>query len=175
MVGPIMILEEGSAGRGLTATATETRKAAAPPPLAAAPSLATTTITACGKVKAEADEKFEQQKKRNTGRLDSTQAENGSKPSVAFKNLNRPPRRVLRDSIRGITKSDIRRLARRGGVKRLNKNIYWEAQYALKTFLEDVIWRASTYTEHDRRWTISAMDVVRARKAMGATLYGYGG
>jgi histone H4 len=41
--------------------------------------------------------------------------------------------------------------------------------------LEDVIWRASTYTEHDRRWTISAMDVVRARKAMGATLYGYGG
>ncbi|KAK5019438.1 Histone H4 [Cryomyces antarcticus] len=33
-------------------------------------------------------------------------------------------RKLLRDSIRGITKPDIRRLARRRGVKRISANIY---------------------------------------------------
>ncbi|KAF7139152.1 hypothetical protein RHSIM_Rhsim07G0258900 [Rhododendron simsii] len=45
-------------------------------------------------------------------------------------------RKVLRDNIQGIMKQVIRRLARRGGVKRI------------KIFLENVILDAVTYTEH---------------------------
>lgn len=43
-----------------------------------------------------------------------------------------------RDAVYGITKGDLRRLARRGGVKRLSTNIYEEARTALKMFLSDV-------------------------------------
>jgi hypothetical protein len=47
-------------------------------------------------------------------------------------------KRGLRDTIRGITAPDIRRLARRGGVKRIQKNIYEETRAVLRGFLEDV-------------------------------------
>ncbi len=63
-------------------------------------------------------------------------------------------RKVLRDNIQGITKPAIRRLARR---------------------LENVIRDAVTYTEHARRKTVTAMDVVYALKRQGKTLYGFGG
>ncbi|XDV20938.1 hypothetical protein PO909_026142 [Leuciscus waleckii] len=65
-------------------------------------------------------------------------------------------RKVLRDNIQGITKPAIRRLARR-------------------VFLENVIRDAVTYTEHAKRKTVTAMDVVYALKRQGRTLYGFGG
>nr|DAD36740.1 TPA_asm: hypothetical protein HUJ06_007381 [Nelumbo nucifera] len=58
-------------------------------------------------------------------------------------------RKVLRDNIQGITKPAIRRLARRGGVKRISGLIYEK--------------------------TVTAMDVVYALKRQGRTLYGFGG
>ena len=70
-------------------------------------------------------------------------------------------RKVLRDNIQGITKPAIRRLARRGGV--------------LKSFLEAVVRDAVTYTEHARRKTVTALDVVYALKRQGRTIYGFGG
>merc|ERR1712080_727786 len=48
-------------------------------------------------------------------------------------------RKVLRDNIQGITKPAIRRLARRGGVKRISGLIYEETRGVLKVFLENVI------------------------------------
>ena len=63
-------------------------------------------------------------------------------------------RKVMRDNILGITKPAIRRLARRGGVKRISG--------------------AVTYTEHAKRKTVTAMDVVYALKRQGRTLYGFG-
>ena len=84
-------------------------------------------------------------------------------------------RKVLRDNIQGITKPAIRRLARRGGVKRIADLIYEETRGVLKVFLENVIRDAVTYTEHARRKTVSAMDVVYALKRQGRTLYGFGG
>ncbi|KAK9952761.1 hypothetical protein ABG768_018568 [Culter alburnus] len=74
-------------------------------------------------------------------------------------------RKVLRDNIQGITKPAIRRLARRGG----------ETRGVLKVFLENVIRDAVTYTEHAKRKTVTAMDVVYALKRQGRTLYGFGG
>ncbi|KAH7560932.1 hypothetical protein JRO89_XS10G0141800 [Xanthoceras sorbifolium] len=83
-------------------------------------------------------------------------------------------RKVLRDNIQGITKPAIRRLARRGGVKRISGLIYEETRGVLKIFLENVIRDAVTYTEHARRKTVTAMDVVYALKRQGRTLYGFG-
>ncbi|RXN37031.1 histone H4-like protein [Labeo rohita] len=84
-------------------------------------------------------------------------------------------RKVLLDNIQGITKPTIRRLARRGGVKRISGLIYEETRGVLKVFLENVIRDAVTYTEHAKRKTVTAMDVVYALKRQGRTLYGFGG
>ena len=84
-------------------------------------------------------------------------------------------RRVMRDNIYGITKPAIRRLARRGGVKRISGLVYDEIRGCLKTFVEKVLVEAMTYTEHARRKTIMALDVVYALKRQGFTLYGFGG
>ena len=46
----------------------------------------------------------------------------------------------------------IRRLARRGGVKRISGLIYEETRGVLKIFLENVIRDSVTYTEHAKRY-----------------------
>jgi histone H4 len=88
--------------------------------------------------------------------------------------LKRHHHKVLRDSIQGITKPAIRRLARRGGVKRISGLVYEETRGVLKVFLEEVIKDAVTYTTHAKRSTVSVMDVVYALKRNGRTLYGFG-
>uniref|UniRef100_A0A4W6D0L1 Histone H4 n=1 Tax=Lates calcarifer TaxID=8187 RepID=A0A4W6D0L1_LATCA len=72
-------------------------------------------------------------------------------------------RKVLRDNIQGITKP------------RISGLIYEETRGVLKVFLENVIRDAVTYTEHAKRKTVTAMDVVYALKRQGRTLYGFGG
>ena len=66
--------------------------------------------------------------------------------------------------LEGITKPAIRRLARRGGVKRISGLIYEETRGVLKVFLEGVIRDAVTYTEHAKRKTVTSLDVVYALK-----------
>ncbi|KAH8989260.1 histone cluster 1, H4d [Lactarius akahatsu] len=83
-------------------------------------------------------------------------------------------RMKLHDNIQGITKPAIRRLARRGGVKRISGLIYEETRGVLKIFLENVIRDTVTYTEHAKRKTVTALDVVYALKRSGRTLYGFG-
>jgi len=83
-------------------------------------------------------------------------------------------RKMLRDNIQGVTKPAIKRLARRGGVKRMDGMVYEETRGVLKVFLEGVIRDAVTYTEHARRKTVTAMDVVYALKRQGRPLYGFG-
>ncbi|EGR28737.1 hypothetical protein IMG5_169340 [Ichthyophthirius multifiliis] len=87
----------------------------------------------------------------------------------------RHSRKSNKASIEGITKPAIRRLARRGGVKRISSFIYDDSRQVLKSFLENVVRDAVTYTEHARRKTVTAMDVVYALKRQGRTLYGFGG
>jgi histone H4 len=83
-------------------------------------------------------------------------------------------KRVLRENIQGVTKPAIRRLARRGGVKRISGLIYEETRGVLKLFLTNVIRDAISYTEYARRKTVTAMDVVYALKRQGRTIYGFG-
>ncbi|KOB88881.1 histone H4-1, partial [Plasmodium falciparum Dd2] len=79
-------------------------------------------------------------------------------------------------NIQGITKPAIRRLCeRRGGVKRISGLIYEEIRGVLKVFLENVIKDSIMYTEHAKRKTVTAMDIVYSLKRQGRTLYGFGG
>ena len=83
--------------------------------------------------------------------------------------------RALKETILGVTKPAIRRLARRGGVKRISSLVYEETRHVLRGFLEGVIRDSVTYTEHAKRKTVTALDVVYALKRQGKTLYGFGG
>ena len=84
-------------------------------------------------------------------------------------------KRSSKASIEGITKPAIRRLARRGGVKRISSLIYEETRNVLRSFLENVVRDSVTYTEHAKRKTVTALDVIYALKRQGKTLYGFGG
>ena len=86
----------------------------------------------------------------------------------------RNSRKTARPLLEGITKPAIRRLARRGGVKRISSLVYEETRHVLRGFLEGVIRDSVTYTEHAKRKTVTAMDVVYALKRQGRTLYGFG-
>ena len=83
--------------------------------------------------------------------------------------------KVLKNNLQGITKPAIRRLARRGGVKRISGMIYEESRGVLKSFLESVVGDSVTFCEHAKRKTVTALDVVHALKRQGKTLYGFGG
>ncbi len=48
-------------------------------------------------------------------------------------------RRALHGNIQGIRKPSLRRLARRGGVKRISNVCYEDVRGILKEFLEDVV------------------------------------
>jgi len=81
-------------------------------------------------------------------------------------------KKVVRDSVRGVTKPAIRRLARRGGVKRISGLLYEEVRGVLKSFVEGVVRDAIAYTEHSKRRTVTALDVVHGLKRRGRTIYG---
>lgn len=81
----------------------------------------------------------------------------------------------LRDTIQGVGKKAICRLARRGGVKRIAGGCYEETRGVLKIFLEKVLRDAIMYSDHAKRKTVTSMDVVYALKRQGRTLYGFGG
>jgi histone H4 len=86
----------------------------------------------------------------------------------------RHQKKASRANIEGITKPAIRRLARRGGVKRISTFIYDDTRAVLKNFLDQVVKDSVTYTEHAKRKTVTALDVVYALKRQGRTLYGFG-
>lgn len=74
-----------------------------------------------------------------------------------------------------ISKPALKRLARRGGVVRINNDIYDAARGLLRAFLENVVRDAAVYTAHGRRRTVTSLDVVYALKRNGHTMYGFGG
>lgn len=82
--------------------------------------------------------------------------------------------REHKDVIQGITKPAIKRLARRGGVKRIAGTIYEETRATTRLFMLNILRDAVTYTEHAKRKTVTALDVVYALRRQGRTLYGFG-
>jgi histone H4 len=94
---------------------------------------------------------------------------NGKGGKVGTKRLTKYKKEV----ILGITKPAIRRISRRGGVKRISALVYDELRNVLGSFLESVVRYAVTYTEYARRKTISTVDVLYALKRHGRVLYGF--
>ncbi|KAI0915044.1 histone-fold-containing protein [Ustulina deusta] len=82
-------------------------------------------------------------------------------------------RKILRDNIQGITKPAIRRLARRGGVKRISGLIYEAARDALKTRLTEIIRDCVTYTEYRQAKTVTINDVLHSLRRQGRPIYGF--
>jgi histone H4 len=80
-------------------------------------------------------------------------------------------RNVKKDAIKGIKKPAVRRLARRGGVKRASGLIYDETRSAMMDFLKPVIRYTATYTEHAKRKTVTTLDVVEGLKKHGVSLW----
>jgi histone H4 len=76
---------------------------------------------------------------------------------------------------KSITNPSIRRLARRGGVKRISSLIYEKTRDVLKMFLQNVIRDTVLYTESSHRKTVFTTDVIFALKRRGRTLYGFDG
>lgn len=81
-------------------------------------------------------------------------------------------RKPLRDNILGITKPAIRRMARRGGVKRMTDSTHPAIRAALIVYLENVIGNAVVLTEYRRSKTVTAGDVAYALRSTGTPLYG---
>lgn len=99
----------------------------------------------------------------------------GGKGGKMMSMAKRHARKSLKDNWEGITKPAIRRLARRGGVKRIGGTIYEETRGVIKMFLDNLMPDILAYTEHSRRKTVIVSDVVFALKRQGRILYGFGG
>jgi histone H4 len=100
-----------------------------------------------------------------------------SQPPVhmaTFQPIN--PSRIVRRHIRVLksnllTNGDVRRLARRGGVKRISRDIKFEINKALKDFLRSIVERSVTFCEYAKRKTVTLQDVTMSCKSLGKTLY----
>ncbi|KAH8596066.1 histone-fold-containing protein [Bisporella sp. PMI_857] len=82
-------------------------------------------------------------------------------------------RKIMKDTIQGITKGDIRRLARRGGVKRISATIYEDLRAAMRAYIERVMRDVATITEHCNRKTITVTDIIFALRRQGRPIYGF--
>jgi|TARA_B110000037_G_scaffold128131_1_gene145642 histone H3/H4 len=76
-------------------------------------------------------------------------------------------KKILRDSILGITKPAIQRLARVGGVKALSGIIYEDIRGIMKIFLEKQVYNSLVYTDYCKRKTVSVKDVENALSRHG--------
>ncbi|CAD7946838.1 unnamed protein product [Amoebophrya sp. A25] len=73
-----------------------------------------------------------------------------------------------------LCKGAIRRLARRGGIRRISNKVYHEARISFQNWLEKTVETVFVLTTHQGRQTVRTIDVVRALKMQGRTIYGYG-
>ena len=81
-------------------------------------------------------------------------------------------RRKLKNNIDGVTNAAIKRIARRGGVKIIGKEMYDETRSEIKKFVDRLVRDAVSYCDHRRKKTVTVVDVVRALQKQGRILYG---
>jgi histone H4 len=70
-----------------------------------------------------------------------------------------------------ISKLTFKKLARRGGIKRLSNLFYEEARTSLSDFLKKIIEDAIIYSDYGKRKTIQIMDIIYALKKNGGIFY----
>ncbi|KAF2994513.1 hypothetical protein E8E13_002839 [Curvularia kusanoi] len=81
--------------------------------------------------------------------------------------------KIQRDTVQGVTKGDIRRLARRGGVKRISATIYNDVREALKARLTSILREVVAVLELSGRKTVSVTDVIFILNRQGRHIYGF--
>lgn len=84
------------------------------------------------------------------------------------KNIRRQA--IVKDTIQGITKPAIKRLARVGGVTRMTGLMYYEIRGVLKVFMENVMRDAITSMKYDRRKRLQTKDLNIALEHCGMYL-----
>lgn len=92
----------------------------------------------------------------------------GGAAAVSLRNKAQPNK----DSLHGLTKPALQRLARRAGVKRTYSSVYGEARNAMHAFLQRILQDTTTYMAHCHRKTVTTMDVIYALKRHDALVYG---
>ncbi|KAK5200258.1 hypothetical protein LTR92_000801 [Exophiala xenobiotica] len=107
-----------------------------------------------------------------------------ARPGVSLPRRHRLKARNA-DAIQGVTRPAIRRLARRGGVLRIQKEIYDETRKVLRDRLAEILRRVVALlggTDRDRarpsvpdpgRKTVTTQDVVYVLNRMGQPIYGF--
>ncbi len=99
-----------------------------------------------------------------------------SLPGTGKGGFSKHGRKVLKDNIFGITKPAIRRLARRGGVKRISAQIYEETRGILGIYIRLIMGPAVTYLEYKGTMTMTPEEIVYSLKfqssTVGTHLYG---
>ena len=83
-------------------------------------------------------------------------------------------KRTTKENVLEIAKSTIPKLAIRGEVKRIIYLVYDETATILKASL-NIVRDPVDYTEHTKRKTVTALDVIYELKRQRKTLYGFGG
>ena len=85
----------------------------------------------------------------------------------------RTRKQVVDPLAHALTYNSIRRLARRGGVKRMSKaRVPVTIRVIAESFLKKVVADAIEYMRHAKRKTITTEDVVHALALNGRTFYG---
>ena len=82
-------------------------------------------------------------------------------------------KKVLQQNNTSVSQGSIRRLARRGGVKRIAGPVYGEVRGVLRSFVDGVVRDATAYTEHAKHKTVSVQDIVAALRKRGRAIYGF--
>ena len=82
-------------------------------------------------------------------------------------------RHAIRDPELGIESPALRRLARRGGVKRIAGDVYGESRAVAKDFLNTILRDAITVTKGANRKTVSVRAVLLALSRNNRPVYGF--
>ena len=77
-----------------------------------------------------------------------------------------------RHGMQQVRQTELRRLGRRGGVKRMRHEVLDEMRDKLEAFLRSVLRDSLAFTEAQKRKTITVMDISLSLRKHGCFLYG---
>ena len=78
----------------------------------------------------------------------------------------------LEEAFKYLSNGDIRRLCRKGGVKRIKGDVYDEARDYISTFLKTIITDTLYYMQYAKRKTVTTNDVIFSIKRHGKSFIG---
>ena len=71
----------------------------------------------------------------------------------------------------GLCKNDIKRLARRAGVKGIKGDVYNEVRGQVQNFIDDIMKRTVTIIDYKKTQTVTPVDVVQGLHGVGQKIY----